>query len=82
MKREHPNLERNKQIFILPKCAIEQCYPDHDSWQRTQEKTKTMSGGDKVKLAKNVGEKIAQWESETYLKIVFNALQKCWELAF
>jgi hypothetical protein len=86
-KQNYSHLENNQQIFILSKRDIEQCYPNrqcsiYGNWQKTQEDVDAMNGHKKKQLAKHIGENITQQQFETDLQIVFNALQKCWELAF
>ncbi|MDR0575309.1 MAG: hypothetical protein LBG96_15045 [Tannerella sp.] len=76
-----------QQVFILSKRDIEQCYPNqqcgaYGNWRKTQEEVDAMNGHKKKQLAKYIGENITQQQFETDLLIVFNALQKCWKLAF
>lgn len=86
-KQNNSNLERNQQIFILSKQDIEQCYPNqqcaiYGNWQKTQAEVDVMSGHKKKQLAKHIGENITQQQFESDLQTVFDALKKCWELAF
>lgn len=87
-KKENSDLEKNKQLFILPKRDIEQCYPDHPddiygNWRKTQEEVDKMKDSKKKKqLAKYVGENILQEEFEKEMPDVFNALERAWELSF
>jgi predicted ATP-dependent endonuclease of OLD family len=86
-KQNHSHLESNQQIFILSKRDIEQCYPNqqcatYGNWRKTQEDVDAMNGHKKKQLAKHIGENITQRQFETDLLIVFDALQKCWKLAF
>jgi hypothetical protein len=81
------NKDLEDRIFILPKRDIEQCYPNqqcatYDNWQKTQVEVDAMNGRKKKQLAKHIGENITQQQFEADLQIVFNALQKCWELAY
>jgi hypothetical protein len=41
-----------------------------------------MNGHKKKQLAKHIGNNITQQQFESDLQIVYNALQKCWELSF
>jgi len=43
---------------------------------------KIITGKKKRQLAKHVGDNITQVQFEQELQVCFNALQKCWELAF
>jgi predicted ATP-dependent endonuclease of OLD family len=86
-KQNNQHLERNQQIFILPKRDIEQCYPNqqcvtYGNWQKTQEEVDAMNGRKKKQLAKHIGNNITQQQFESELQTVYNALQKCWELSF
>lgn len=86
-KLNHSHLESNGQIFVLLKRDIEQCYPNqqcitYGNWQKTQDEVDAMNGHKKKQLAKHVGEKITKHQFESDLHPVFNALEKCWELAF
>lgn len=71
------SLELNQQVFCLPVGSIEEYYPS--PWKRNPQ---GMSGEEKLKLAKEVGEKISQQEFETEMKIFFDALTSCWQKAF
>ena len=86
-KQNNSSLVNNSQILILAKRDIEQCYPNkqdatYGNWQKTQDEVDAMNGKKKKQLAKYIGENITQQQFETDLKICFDALQKCWELAF
>jgi predicted ATP-dependent endonuclease of OLD family len=86
-KQTNRHLEQHNQIFILPKRDIEQCYPNqqcsiYGNWQKTQADVDTMSGHKKKQLAKHIGENITQQQFESELQTIFDALERCWELAY
>lgn len=86
-KTNNKKLVSNKQLYILDKRDIEQCYPDHPcatytNWKKTQEETDLMDGKKKKQLAKHVGEHITQEQFESNLKTCYDALEKCWELSY
>ncbi len=91
----YPELDRNNQLFVLPHRDIEQYYPNqpdpvYGNWQKTQAEldavnaagVRTFTGKKKKQLAKYVGEHISQQQFEAELQICFEALQRCWALAF
>ncbi|MVO09996.1 AAA family ATPase [Flavobacterium sp. TP390] len=91
----HNNLQQNNQFFQLPARDIEQCYPNqpdtiYGNWRKTQADLdavnengeKIITGKKKKQLAKHVGENITQQQFETDLIYCFNALSRCWELAY
>lgn len=88
-------LTTNNQIHILAHRDIEQCYPDqlcptYTNWRKSQAELDAVNGnGDKIitgkkkkQLAKHVGANITQLQFETDLQICYQALERCWELAF
>lgn len=88
-------LNANNQFFRLPLRDIEQCYPNqpdpvYTNWRKSQVELdavngngqKIISGKKKKQLAKHVGESITQHQFETDLQICFDALQRCWDLAY
>ncbi|MFC4665281.1 ATP-dependent nuclease [Falsiporphyromonas endometrii] len=86
-KKQRKKLVQNNQIFTLAFRDIEQCYPNQEdivygNWKKTQAEVDEMSGKKKVQLAKYVGNNITQEQFEKDLKVCFDALNKCWELAF
>ncbi len=86
-KKRNKNLTKNEQIYILDKRDIEQCYPScqcqiYGNWRKSQEEVDGMTGKNKKKLAKHVGNNITKEQFENDLKICFQALNRCWELAF
>jgi putative ATP-dependent endonuclease of the OLD family len=89
------HLNTNNQFFRLAKRDIEQCYPNqpdltYTNWRKTQAELdalnangeKIITGKKKRQLAKHVGDNITQVQFETDLRVCFNALERCWELAF
>ena len=85
--RNKKTLVDNNQIFILDKRDIEQCYPDqedetYNNWRKTQEDVDKMNGKKKKQLAIHVGDKITQEQFENEMKTCYDALKRCWELAF
>jgi putative ATP-dependent endonuclease of the OLD family len=94
-RQTYRHLDRNSQIFILPLRDIEQCYPNqvcpiYTNWQKSQTDLdavnargeKIITGKKKKQLAKHVGANISQQQFETDLNVCFDALTKCWDLAF
>ena len=69
-------IEENEQVFFLPVDSIEKYYPD--GWKNCNH----MTGEEKIALAKEVANNIAQNIFETQMPIFFKALQKAWEKAY
>ena len=93
--QKYPDLQTNNQFFQLPLRDIEQCYPNqsdptYGNWRKSQAEldatnpqgVKIITGKKKKQLAKHVGKQITQAQFETDLVICFNALTRCWDLAF
>jgi len=93
--QNYNSLNQNGQFFQLAGRDIEQSYPDqvceiYGNWRKTQAELdalnpngkRIITGTKKKKLAKYVGENITKEQFENDLKICFNALEKCWELAY
>lgn len=93
--QSYPDIQTNNQFFQLPLRDIEQCYPNqadptYGNWRKSQADldatnpagTKIITGKKKKQLAKHVGKQITQAQFETDLVICFNALTRCWDLAF
>lgn len=89
------HLNTNNQIYMLPLRDIEQIYPDHPcdiytNWRKTQAELdavneqghKIINGKKKRQLAKHVGNNISQQQFENELSECFQALLRCWDLAF
>lgn len=86
-KKRYKTLSKNNQLFILDKRDIEQIYPSssddiYGNWRKTQEEVDLMDGKKKKQLAKRVGEMITQEQFQEDLKICYEALNRCWELAY
>lgn len=80
-------LDDNRQLYLLGNRDIEQHYPDnpcatYGNWRKTQEECDAMNAHKKKQLAKYVGDNISQNQFETDLHGCFEALQRCWELAY
>ncbi len=89
------HLNNGNQMYILPLRDIEQCYPDqicaiYTNWRKSQadldainaQGQKIITGKKKRQLAKHVGNNISQEQFENDLSHCFQALSRCWELAF
>lgn len=85
----------DEQVFFLPVNTIEEYYPtekdgqlrkrnDHlyvSKWKRTSEEMSRMNDS-KVKLAKSVGSDIELSQFESEMKVIKEALDKCWDRAY
>lgn len=93
--QKYNHLLQNNQFFQLGARDIEQCYPDqpdptYGNWRKSQAELdalkpngdKIIDGKKKKQLAKHVGEHISREQFEADLAVCFNALQRCWELAY
>lgn len=89
------HLNQNNQFFQLAARDLEQCYPNqadavYGNWRKTQAELdavnpngdKIITGRKKKQLAKHVGDNITQQQFETDLITCFNAIERCWNLAF
>lgn len=70
------------QIIVLEHGSLEECYPDHEDWKRTEVQVSGMSGKQKTKLSKRVGDQITKEQFENEMPKVFNTLVTAWELAY
>ena len=70
------------QIKVLEHGSLEECYPAFDDWNRTEERVSTMSGKQKVNLAKRVGEQITQDQFENEMRSIYDTLVDTWDLAY
>ncbi|WP_445354962.1 ATP-dependent nuclease [Microbulbifer sp. EKSA008] len=70
------------QIIVLEHGSLEECYPDHQDWKRTEEQVSRMSGKQKTRLSRRVGDQITKEQFENEMQIVFNTLVTAWELAY
>jgi len=93
--QRNPALTQNDQFFQIPHRDLEQYYPDqvdetYGNWRKTQAELdavnpagrKTFTGHRKKQLAKYVGENISQDQFENEMPIIFETLQRSWELAY
>ena len=78
----HATETANDQIIVLPHGSLEECYPDREGWKRTSAQVASMSGQQKIKLARRVATDITKEEFETDMSACFSALTKAWEKAF
>lgn len=92
--RNYPNLRRNNQVFQLPVRDLEQYYPNqvcqtYGNWRKSQQEMdavnasgkKVIDGRKKKQLAKHIGEHITKEQFENDMRILFESLQRCWDLA-
>jgi putative ATP-dependent endonuclease of the OLD family len=77
-----PYLRENGQLLNIPQCSLEEYYPE--PWKKTTEEAEKLGAdvGEKVRLAKEVGDKIEKEVFEKEMSAAFEAIKKCWELAF
>jgi putative ATP-dependent endonuclease of OLD family len=93
--QRNPNLNTNNQFYQIPNRDLEQYYPDqpdevYGNWKKTQAEldavnqagTKSFTGKKKRQLAKFVGENITQAQFEDEMPIIFQSLERIWELAY
>jgi predicted ATPase len=91
----HKSLKNDDRFFQLIGRDLEQSYPSqvcptYGNWRKTQVELDAVNANDKriitgtkkKQLAKHVGLNITQEQFEDDLKICFQALEKCWELAY
>lgn len=78
----HPSLQTNNQTFQLVVGNIEEYYPNQNGWRPTSAQVNGMSSHAKVTLARQVGDGITQQQFIQDMQTVFDALQKCWTLAY
>lgn len=71
----YQHLKENR-FFTLPVTDLEAYYPEE--WKREQK----VNSQKKKSLAKRAGASIDKHQFETEMPIIFQALQRCWELAF
>ncbi len=94
-RNANPRLLANNQLHILSHRDIEQCYPNQPcptyiNWRKSQAELdavnangdRVINGRKKRQLAKHVGANITQQQFETDLLVCYQALEKCWELAY
>lgn len=71
-RSEHPRLDKNKQIYVLPVKALEEYYPDR--WKNL--------GLGKLVWAERVAKEITKDEFEKKMSVVYNAINQCWDRAY
>lgn len=76
----HANLQTNGQFFESTAASIEEYYPT--TWQKVAADVKKMSGDDKLSQAKSAGDGISKNDFESQMPKLFEALSKCWDLAY
>lgn len=72
---EHPYLEQNNQVFVLPVLGLEDYYP-------IEIRAQFSAIAKKVKLARKIGGHIAQDDFESIMPVMHEALTVCAEKAF
>ena len=78
--KAYPVLVENPvKIFVLPVPTLEEYYPE--PWRRTPGQITSMVWGDKVSLARECGEGISKKQFEDEMTVIFDALQRAWDLA-
>jgi putative ATP-dependent endonuclease of OLD family len=70
------------QIKVLAHGSLEECYPNHLDWNRTEEQVSGMEGKKKTQLSKRVGDEITKDQFENEMKSIFEVLVTTWKLAF
>ncbi|MEZ5570402.1 MAG: AAA family ATPase [Halioglobus sp.] len=70
------------QIKMLGNGSLEESYPNNSDWKRTEQQVSDMSGKQKIKLSKQVGDEITKEQFENDMKSVYEALVSTWEFAF
>lgn len=80
-KSGYPYLFNDGQVFELSTESLEEYYPD--KWKKTKDECKELASQEqKVAYAEKVASEITQEEFEGKMTIIFNALDKCKDLAF
>ncbi len=80
--KAYKHLQINGQYYELPVEALEKYYPKQ--WSRTDSEIKLLDTkiGAKENLAQEVSRLITQQQFEQEMLVAFQALKKCWELAY
>jgi len=77
----YPYLFENNQVFELENECIEEYYPT--KWKKTKTEVEDLeNNGQKVEYAQKVGNEITQEEFENKMTKIFEAINKCTDLAF
>jgi hypothetical protein len=80
-QKAYSYLAQQRQHFILPVENIEEYYSN--SWHKTKVEISALeSNQGKISLAREAGNNIDQEQFEKDMSVVFNALERCWELAY
>jgi putative ATP-dependent endonuclease of the OLD family len=80
--KEFKNFNNRGQIKVLDHGSLEECYPNHLDWNRTEQQVANMTGKQKKQLSKRVGDEISKEQFETDMKSVFETLVRAWEFSF
>jgi predicted ATP-dependent endonuclease of OLD family len=75
-------LTKNKQIVFLPFGSLEECYPNHQDWRRTEIQVSSMTGKQKRQLAKRIGNEISKEQFEGEMPVILEVLKATWASAF
>jgi hypothetical protein len=80
--KENPHFQKNNQYFEIPQDALEKYYPAQ--WLKDDIGIKELDSlpNGKLLLAREVGKNMTQSQFENEMSVVFEALNKCWELAY
>jgi len=81
--KDYPHLSTNNQFFDLPEKSLEEYFPP--PWKKSAEEVKKMDEvrNEKVIYARDkVAQEISKKDFEEKMKIMFEALVKCWELSY
>ncbi|MFP9114908.1 ATP-dependent nuclease [Flavobacterium sp. RHBU_3] len=86
-RKRFRSLDANRQLFLLGLRDIEQHYPNqvcqtYGNWKKSQDDCDAMNGKKKRQLAKYVGDNISKEQFEADLVLCYEALERCWELAY
>lgn len=80
--KEFRRFNDRRQIKVLAHGSLEECYPNHLDWRRTDQQVASMTGKQKTSLSRRVGDEITKEQFETEMKSVFETLLRAWELSF
>ncbi|WP_043527740.1 ATP-dependent nuclease [Litchfieldella xinjiangensis] len=80
--KEFKDFSDRGQIKVLAHGSLEECYPAHLDWKRTEQQVSNMTGKQKTQLSKRVGDGISKDQFESEMKSVFETLILAWELAY
>jgi len=76
----HTNLQTNGQFHESTEGSVEEYYPA--AWKKIAADVRTMSGEQKLNQAKSAGDAISKDDFENQMPKLFEALSKCWDLAY